>query len=187
VVLLSCGTPPAPIVMPAPEPTIALTEDAVGPIAKTTKASLIALRAVLVGYTVIPVNVGTDPEFPALEYQVFDNDTQMFTIVPNEQGSILNIHVLTPKVTIAGRTWRVGAPFSGSVTDCQCWGGKAVCFKKGEHVAVTFDKGCRTAVDARNRKIDGVAIQRLVWSPKAFGGDEYGGAEYGGLVDPLLP
>jgi hypothetical protein len=190
VVLLSCGAPPqAPIApMSRPEPTIALTETALGPLTPTTKASLLVLRGVLVGYTVIPVNVGNDPEFPSLEYQVFDADNQMFAIVPDDEGQILNVHVLTPKVTMAGRPWRVGAPFAGAVTDCDCWGGKTVCFKKGEHVAVTFDRRWRAAIDARGRRtLEGIAIKRLVWSPRPFGGDEYGGAEYGGLDDTLGP
>lgn len=188
LLLLACGSPPPPIYLSAPEPTIPLTETAVGPITRATAASLVALRAVLPGYTVIPVNVGTDPDFPTLEYQVFDNDTQMFTVVPSDEGTILNVHVLTSKVTIAGPPagragWRVGAPFAGSVTDCQCWGGKVVCFRVREHIAVAFDKGCRTAIDARSRRINGVAIKKLVWSPKPFGGAEYGGAEYGDVID----
>ncbi len=188
LVLLSCGSPPAPLQPLSPEPTIALTDSSLGSLTATTKASLVALRAVLVGYSVIPVNVGHDSEFPVLEYQVFDNDTQMFVVVPDDEGKILNVHVLTPKVTMTGRPWRVGTPFVGSVTDCDCWGGKSVCFKKGEHVAVTFDRTCRSAADARGRRsLEGQTIKRLVWSPKAFGGDDYGGAEDGDVDDQLGP
>jgi hypothetical protein len=187
-VIAACSASPAPLPPLPPEPTIALTDKALGPLTATTKASLVALRAVLAGYTVIPVNVGNDPEFPSLEYQVFEDDKQMFAVVPGDEGQILNVHVLTPKVTIAGRPWRVGKPFAGVVTDCDCWGGRTVCFKKGEHVAVTFERSCRTAIDARGRRaLEGLAIKRLVWSPKPFGGDEYGGAEYGGDDDPLGP
>jgi len=170
---------------PAPpaEVTIALTETTLGPIASTTRASLLVLRAALRGYTVIPVNVGSDPEFPSLEYQVFDTDQPMFSIVPDEEGNILNVHVVTPKVTVVvarAVPWRAGSPFAGTVTDCDCWGGTLVCFKKGEHVAVTFDRRCRSTFNARaQRALQGVAIKKLVWSPKGFGGDAYGGAEYG--------
>lgn len=181
-VIVSCGAPPLAPVAPVPaEPTIALSDTALGPLSASTQASLIVLRTVLRGYTVVPVNVGSDPEFPALEFQVFEDDRPMFSIVPDETGTILNVHVVTPKVTMANRPWRVGAPFQGTITDCDCWGGKMVCFRKGEHVAVTFDRRCRSALDARTRRgLQGTAIKRLVWSPKAFGGDEYGGAEYGG-------
>ncbi len=186
---VSCGSPPPPVIVPpAPEPTIALTDTALGPIQASTRASLVALRAVLRGYTVVPVNVGSDPDFPSLEYQVFDNDTAMFSIIPDDDGAILNVHIITPTVTMPSRPWRVGAPFKGDVTDCDCWGGKLVCFKKGEHVAVTFDRRCRNAFDARARRgLQGTAIKKLVWSLKAFGGDEYGGDEYGDPGDLLGP
>ncbi len=189
LVIASCGAPsPAPQTPVPAEPTIALTETALGPLSASTRASLIVLRTVLRGYTVTPVNVGNDPDFPSLEFQVFDGDRPLFSIVPDEGGSILNVHVVTPEVTMADRPWRVGAPFKGTITDCDCWGGKLVCFKKGEHVAVTFDRRCRSALDARgHRGLQGVAIKKLVWSPKPFGGDEYGGAEYGGDDDPLGP
>lgn len=181
VVVLACGPGPAPVA-PAPpsEPTIPLTEASLGPLTASTRASLIALRAVLRGYTVVPVNIGSDPDFPSLEFQVFDADNPLFTVVPDVEGNILNVHVVTPKVTMAGRPWRVGEPFKGSVTDCDCWGGKLVCFKTGEHVAVAFDRRCRSTFDARARRgLQGTAIKKLVWSPTAFGGDPYGGAEYG--------
>ena len=182
VAIVACGPAPAPIApVPTPLDTIPLSEASLGPLTTSTRASLIALRAVLRGYSVVPINVGTDPEFPSLEYQVFDDDHPLFTVVPDDEGNILNVHVVTPKVTMADRPWRVGAPFKGTITDCDCWGGKTVCFKKGEHVAVTFDRRCRSTFDARaKRALQGTAIKKLVWSPKAFGGDAYGGAEYGG-------
>jgi hypothetical protein len=185
--VVGCGPGPAPItpVPPPVEATIPLTDASLGPIQASTRASLIALRAVLRGYTVIPVNVGTDPEFASLEYQVFDNDTPMFVVVPADDGSILNVHVVTPKVTMTSKPWRVGAPFKGAVTDCDCWGGKLVCFTKGEHVAVTFDRRCRSTEDAHKRGLTNAPIKKLVWSPKAFGGDEYGGVEEGSdLIGP---
>lgn len=187
VAIVACGPAPAPLVpVPAtPEVAIPLSETSLGPITGSTKASLIALRAVLPGYTVVPINVGTDPEFPTLEFQVFDDDTPLFTVIPDDAGSILNVHVVTPKVKMSDRPWRVGEPFKGTVTDCDCWGGKLVCFKKGDHVAVTFDRRCRSAFDARaKRALQGAAIKKLVWSPKAFGSDPYGGAEYGDEFGP---
>lgn len=174
--------PPSP---PPPAPTLTLTATALGPLTASTRASLIALRAALRGYTVIPVNVGTDPEFPSLEFQVFDADRPMFAVIPDGEGNILNVHVVTPEVTLPDRAWRVGAPFKGKVTDCDCWGGRLVCFTRGEHVAVTFDRRCRSTFDARaNRALQGVAIKKLVWSPKPFGGDDYGGE---GEDDPFGP
>ncbi len=187
VAVVACGPSPAPVTpVPAADPTIPLSDASLGPLTVPTRASLIALRSVLRGYTVVPINVGTDPDFPSLEFQVFDDDDDpLFTVIPDDEGNILNVHVVTPKVTMTGRPWRVGEPFKGLVTDCDCWGGKLVCFKKGEHVAVTFDRRCRSSFDARaKRALQGAAIKKLVWSPKAFGGDAYGGAEYGGDLGP---
>lgn len=184
VVAVACGSSHVAPIAPPAEVTIPLTDTALGPLAGSTQASLVALRAVLRGYTVIPVNVGTDSDFASLEFQVFDNDQPMFTVIPDDAGGILNVHVVTPKVAMASKPWRVGQPFTGAVTDCDCWGGKLVCFKKGEHVAVTFDRRCRSTFDARaKRALQGTAIKKLVWSPKPFGGDAYGGADYG---DELL-
>jgi hypothetical protein len=191
--VLGCGAPAPPPALVPPDPGFPLTPQALGPLSARTPATLIALRKALAGYDVIPVNVDTDPDKASLEYQVYDGTKLLFVIVPTSEGAILNVHVATPRATATGRPWRVGAPFSGAatLTGCECWGGKPVCFKKGEHVAVTFDRACRGTTDARTRRaLEGVAIKRLVWRPRPFGGDEYGGDDYGGVeggVDGGMP
>ena len=83
---------------------------------------------------------------------------------------------------MSGRPWRVGAPFAGTITTCDCWGGKPVCFNKGEHVAVAFERACVTTAKGR-RALQGKPIARLVWSPKPFD-DETGDGPYGGQYPP---
>jgi hypothetical protein len=169
-----------------PDPAISLTATALGPLTAKTPANLVALRKALAGYDVVPVNVDTDPDKGHLEYQVYEGTKLVFLIVPKSDGAILNVHVSTPKVTVPGHPWRVGAPFAGvaALTSCECWGGKPACFTKGEHVAVTFDRACRGTADARSRRVlEGIPIRRLVWRPEAFGGGAVGGATYGGDID----
>ena len=75
------------------------------------------------------------------------------------------------KVTVAGRLWRAGAAFQNSkdLTRCTCWGTNPTCFKKGEHVAVNFIRSCMETTDPREiRVVDGLVIQRVIWSPTAF-------------------
>lgn len=185
--VLGCSAPVTPTYVP-PEPQISLTAQSLGPLSAKTPANLVALRKALAGYDVVPVNVDTTPETPALEYQVYDGAKLMFVIVPTGEGEILNVHVASPKVTVVGQPWRVGGPFTGAdkLTSCECWGGKPACFIKGAHVAVTFDRSCRGTGDARTRRVlEGVAIKRLVWRPKPFG-EDFGGKAYGGGPVDLL-
>jgi hypothetical protein len=184
--ILGCGAAmPAP--QAVPDSSIVLTATSLGPLSAKTPANLVALRQIFAGYDVVPVNVDTAPDRRALEYQVFEHGKLMFVIVPSSEGAILNVHVNTPKVSVTGHPWRVGAPFAGAseLTTCECWGNKPACFKKGEHVAVTFERSCKGTADARSRRaLEGIPIKRLVWKPEAFGGAAYGGSQYGGAVEP---
>ncbi len=173
VLLVCCGVPMSrPTVTPVASSMIAMTELGVGPITAATTATLVGLRQVFVGYDVVPINLDTSEDFPPLEYQVYDGDKKLFEIVPNDEGGILNVHVDTPNVAVTGHPWRVGSPLTSvaELTKCDCWGGKPVCFKKGEHVGVAFERGCR-AVSTRKglRTLEGRPIARLVWSAKGFG------------------
>ena len=169
--LFGCTRPaasPAPVVE---APLITVREDAFGPITAKTPATLGVLRGVLAGYDVAAVNADS------LEYRVSKAGARLFDIVPDDAGAILNIHVLTPRIAIAGHAWRVGAPLPDAVaiTTCECWGDQTVCFKDGEHVAVGLAKICRegTLGTATARKaLAGVAIRATIWSarPLAPGG-----------------
>jgi hypothetical protein len=185
--ILGCGAAmPPPMVVP--DSSIALGATGLGPLTAKTPANLVTLRKIFAGHDVVPVNVDTVADRRALEYQVYEGRKLMFVIVPTAEGAILNVHVNTPKVSVTGHPWRVGAPFSGVsvLTSCECWGGKPACFKKGEHVAVTFDRSCKGTTDPRSRRVlEGIPIKRLVWKPEAFGGAAYGGDNYGGVESEL--
>jgi len=165
-----------------------MSDTALGPLTAKSPANLVALRELLIGYEVRPVNVG-GAELASLEYQVFEDGEKVFAVIPDEDGAILNVHVVSPKVTVAAHPWKVGEPFTNAaaLTACDCWGGKAVCFKKGEHVAVAFDRQCRGLGEPRGRRgLEGLEVHRTIWNPKPFGSedDQYGGHEYGGTDDP---
>jgi hypothetical protein len=194
---VACGAAPGAVV--ATEPAgLTMTDTAVGPITVRTRANLVALRAALAGYEVQPVNVDVS-KLGSLEYQVFDHGEKLFAVIPDEDGGILNVHVLSSKVMVAGHPWRVGEAFTGAamLTTCECWGGKAVCFKKRAHVAVAFERDCRGIRDPRmRRQLEGQTIGRTVWSPTPFGvsedgqGDDADGGDddpCGGYDDPCGP
>lgn len=182
-VLLACAAcgaaAPAPVTPTAPA-ELTMTATALGPITARTRANLVALRAALAGYEVQPVNVDVS-KLGSLEYQVFDDGEKLFAVIPNKDGGILNIHVLSSRIAVAGHPWRVGSAFTGAatLTTCECWGGKAVCFKKREHVAVAFERDCRGVREPRmRRQLEGMTIARTVWSPSPLGSESSGGDEH---------
>ncbi|MBA3456938.1 MAG: hypothetical protein H0T42_27865 [Deltaproteobacteria bacterium] len=149
--------------------------DSLGPITGKTPANLTALRALLGrdGYEVKPVNNS------GVEYHVFLKDELLFYVIPNDDGTLFNVHVVSGKVEIAQHPqWKIAAPFVGDdvLTHCECWGAHPVCFKKGDHVAVAFKRACDGLDDERMRKVlTGVTLQRAIWSPTPFGFDDESG------------
>jgi len=172
--VLACGAPamrdPVPVADP---PALTITASAFGPIRPDTPATLVALRAVLAGYEVRPTQQN------GLEYQVFERDRRVFTVVPTSDAAIFNIHVASPRIAVAGHDrWRVGAKFADwqALTQCACWGGKPVCFRVGDHVALAFDRKCG-GLRRTLRWLEGLPIEHTIWSPKPFGEDEPRAAE----------
>lgn len=148
---------------------IVITETAFGPIDGKTVTTLVGLRAMLPQFRVVPVND------PALEYHIYDGKEQLAFIVLNDDATVYNIHATSKQVTISDRAWRVGEAFQQSrdLTRCTCWGNNPTCFKKGEHFAVNFNRSCMETQDPREmRALDGLVIQRVIWSPTAFGTEE---------------
>src|SRR5665647_2058696 len=150
--------------------------DSFGPITAKTPANLTALRDLLGkdGYEVKPVNNS------GVEFHVFLRDELLFYVIPNDDGTLFNVHVVSGKVDIAQHPqWKIGAAFAGDevLTHCECWGEHPVCFKKGDNVAVAFKRACDGLDDERMRKVlTGVSLQRAVWSPKPFGYDDDSGS-----------
>lgn len=172
------GTPPAlapaapaPVVAKPPSALLTMNVSSLGPITGATPANLAALRALFAkdGFAVKEVdNAGP-------ELHVSQGDELLFYVIPNEDGSLFNVHVVSPKVAIAEHPqWKIGGPFTGDalLTECECWGEHPVCFRTGDHVAVAFQRACDGLEDARMRRVlSGVTIQRAVWSPQPFGYD----------------
>lgn len=179
----STDAPPAAPKAPARTGLLTITETAIGPIDARTQATLVPLRRAFAGYDVRPVN-----EDDTLEYHVYKGDELLLYVVPDDDGSVFNVHATSPKIAVADRDWRVGTPFQGAatLTTCECWGDNPTCWKTGDHVAVNFARSCEnlTSGDRRVlRVLDGVAVQRVIWSPKPFGApgdDSVGGESYGG-------
>lgn len=177
--LVACSTAVTPDPLPpAPPPLLTMSATGFGPLQATSSATLVALRAAFAGYQVHPVHRD------GLEYQVFERDQRLFTVVPAGDGSIFNIHVTSPKVAVAEHdSWKVGAKLVDwrALTACACWGGKPVCYRAGEHVALGFDRSCRGLARSL-RGLEGLAIERTIWRPRPFGSPErrgMGGDEYG--------
>ena len=173
--LASCSAPAAaPPLAPAPPALLTIRADSLGPLTAKVPATLVALRDALRGFVVAPLNDD------GLEYRVSQDGTRLFDIVPADDGHILNVHVVTPKIDVAGRPWRVGTPFAGDVTTCECWADQTVCFTEGEHVAVALAKICREgafdAADAR-KQLAGVPIRAAIWSPRPLAAGGYERAE----------
>lgn len=175
ILIAGCYTssPPAPTLSnnttAAPE-ELSVSARAVGPIDAETEATLVHLRAILAGYEVRPAHDGS------LQYDIYKGREKLFYVVPDEdRGTIFNIHVVSGKVPVAGKSWRVGAPFTGAsrLTSCECWGDNPTCFTAGEHIAVNFDRGCDDVTNdaSARRSLDGLTIQRVIWNPRPFGDD----------------
>ncbi|MBA3500333.1 MAG: hypothetical protein M4D80_36570 [Myxococcota bacterium] len=162
VFVFGCAAPqPPPPATPVEVPLFAISDDAFGPLDGKTPATLAALRRAFAGYEVAPVNA------ESLEYRVSMDTAKLFDVIPDANGAVLNIHVVTPKLVAGG--WRVGDPFRGDVSTCECWGDQIVCFNAGAHVAVALAKICRegTLTSARARAVlAGVAIRATIWSPR---------------------
>ncbi len=166
-----------------PPGLVTISQAGVGPIDARTQATLTSLRRAFVGFEVRPVN-----DDDTLEYHVLAGGELLLYVVPDDDGTIFNVHATSPKVAVADRDWRVGAPFQGAstLTTCECWGTNPTCWKTGDHVAVNFGRECGD-LDKGDRRVlrvlDGVTVQRVIWSPRPFGvttDDGFGGEGYGG-------
>ncbi len=175
LVLAACAAaPPPPAAKPvaaAPNHDLLITETAMGRLDATTRTTLESLRAALRGYEVRPIYDG------GLEYHVYKDGEHLYYVIPTTGAAdkLFNIHIVSSKLSVAQHTWRAGEPFSGAalLTKCECWGDQPVCYKVGEHIAVAFKRACAPLSDQDDAHarvvLDGVTVQRMVWSPTAFG------------------
>ena len=151
---------------------LTISEDSFGPLRADSQATLAALRAAFTGFDVRPTNDTT------LSYSVFLDNEKLVWIIPNEDGSLFNVHATSARIETRGHDWRVGSAFSGSryLTHCECWGENPTCYRQGDHIAVNFKRDCDSVVgthaSATLRVLDGEVIQRVIWSPKPFSNDD---------------
>jgi hypothetical protein len=164
--------PPPPVAkVTAPAP-LAVTDSGLAGIDAASRVTLVELRKELAaaGYTVKPDNNGM-----SLVFDVFRGEDQLFYVVPNEDGTLFNVHVTSTKIA-SPQGWHVGGSLSDlSNMSCECWGSQgdevATCFHPGEHVAVVYERACSGMAlnEERNRKVlQGATISRLVWQPKPW-------------------
>lgn len=209
---LGCYTSaPAPLAPPAPVgPPAALTiqqtsigpsatpsaGSSAGPIAASitakTPGHLIGLRRALPGYDVKPAHLVLGPSTNRLAYSVYKDGERLLHVLPDEQGGIFSVHAVSPKVVVADRPWKIGAKLSGirAITTCKCWQEEVVvCFRIGDHVAVSFSRECgwdSYTTDDERQDLIGSPIHRVLWSPRPYGEESnpYGESEGGeGEVD----
>ncbi len=140
--------------------------DSLGPIVPSTLATEEALHELLgARYTVKPID---------RSLHVFVGDELLFYVIPNDDHTLFNVHVVSPKIAITEHPgWVIEAPFQGSesLTTCECWGRQPVCFRAGDHVGIAFEIECGGLDSAAGRRalLVGVPIQRAIWSPRPFG------------------
>jgi hypothetical protein len=178
LVIAGCGAtaPPPPLSNRATVGTggvFTISERGFGPLHAKSQATLSALRTAFTGFEVRPTNDTT------LSYSVYLGDEKLAWVIPNDNGTLFNVHATSPRVETLGHDWRVGSTFQGSssLTDCECWGDNPTCYRRGGHLAVNFARSCEGLVgaDARAlRVLDGTIIQRVIWSPEPFRGDDDG-------------
>jgi hypothetical protein len=149
---------------------LTMTSHGVGPIDSTTKATLTDLRNVLVDYDVKPVNDGS------LQFDIYRNGVRLAYVVPDDQsGYVFNVHAVSSEVAVVGHSWRVGRAFGDGarLTSCECWGPNPTCYVAGEHLAVNFNRTCDEVTSDPDalRALNGEIVQRVIWSPTAFGED----------------
>ncbi|MCX5743436.1 MAG: hypothetical protein NT062_13160 [Proteobacteria bacterium] len=162
------GSGGAPLAAPTAT-GIVISDAAFGPLDASIPATLDALRTKLVGYEV----KATRDEHDFLQYDAY-HDGVLVLSVSEDRGRILNVITTDPRITVAAHpSWHAGAMFADAkqLSRCGCWGGKYVCWKDGEHVAASFERGCTAAQDDVRALVvlDGTSIQRLVWNPTGFG------------------
>ena len=171
-VLAACAAPaPVPLEKPAPPPPSIFTigDTGVGPVDVNTRANLTAIRELVgpQGYAVRPINDG------GVELHVYDGKEHLFYVIPNDDGSLFNVHVVSESIPITQHPeWVIGKPLVNArlLTFCEPWGDHPVCWRNGDHVALGFKIGRDDAAgDEQRAALEGVVIQRAIWSPKAFG------------------
>jgi hypothetical protein len=185
LMLAACwAAAPAPPAPPKSAAGLVITQHGWGPINEATVATLTNLRALFPAYRVVPAN---DPQ---LEYDIYDGKQKLGFVVLDDDASVFNVHATSNRVRVEDRTWRAGEPFQDSkaLSHCECWGANPTCYKTGEHVAVNFARSCLDGDDPRElRVLDGLVVQRVIWSVEPFGPAAQAPDDTSDSADPASP
>src|SRR4051812_29003974 len=139
-----------------------------GPITASTRADQEAVQSAVGSHYMVKTIDDHGPEL-----HVFLGEELLFYVIPNDDGSLFNVHCTSPRVTIVEHPeWVIGGPFVHSeILDvCECWGTHPMCFRRGDHVAIGFSVSCDNLdTPGKRHALEGVAIQRAVWNPHGYG------------------
>lgn len=159
---------------PAPPITFQVRLDGVGPLDHRSKATLDALRAALPGLEVRARDLG---DVSGIVFDVLDGDEKLFYVVPDEEEqeedgtrryleTIFTIFVTSPRISVQGYSWRVGAPLESTkdLVRCECWGsGEVTACSIRAHLAVIFEDRCEAAEKDGPQAMVGHKIGRIMW------------------------
>ena len=153
-----------------------MSASGVGPLTGATVASLAELRRALPGARVSENDLGPTS---GMVFDVHEGTERMLYVVPDDEtgeagtedhtyaSTIFAVFAVSPRVSVTGRTWRVGQPFedAAGIDRCECWGGGEVtaCFQVGSHLRVIFEASCADAVKQGARAMLGQKIDRIMW------------------------
>lgn len=148
-----------------------IDDDSMGPLTAATPATQEGVQAAIgARYTVKIV----DDHGP--EVHVFLGDELLFYVIPNDDHTLFNVHCTSNRIAISQHPeWVIGAALRNAapLTQCECWGAHPMCFRAGDHVAVGFAVPCDGLdTPAQRAHLEGIPIQRAVWSPRKFGGGD---------------
>jgi hypothetical protein len=170
-----------------------VTQRGVGPFDASTVATEAALRQLVPRMRVATNDLGGDA---GIVFDVFDGPERLAYVVPDDAPygidaapehryatSTFAVFVVSPRIKVRGRSWRVGSPFEhlGGIDACECWGPTVTaCSQPGSHVHVVFEQPCDEVESAGSvRGVEGPApetmrgkrIDRIMWK-RTLGLDE---------------
>jgi hypothetical protein len=159
---------------PATPITFQVRLDGVGPLDYRSKATHEALRTALPGLEVKAHDLG---DVSGIVYDVLDGDDKLFYVVPDEEEqeedgtrryleTIFTIFVTSPRISVQGYSWRVGAPLESTkdLVRCECWGsGEVTACSIRAHLAVIFEERCEAAEKDGPQAMVGHKIGRIMW------------------------
>jgi hypothetical protein len=159
---------------PASPVTYKVRLSGVGPLDYRSEATPEALRAALPDLEVKTNDLGGDS---GIVFDVFDGSEKLFYVVPDEEyqeehgtrrylKTIFTIFVTSPRVSVEGYSWRVGAPLESAqdLMRCECWGsGEVTACSIRAHLAVIFEERCEAAEKSGPQAMVGHTIGRIMW------------------------